>query len=1048
MRLALVSLLVFRIVFADAPRLDVGWAEEFEPARNWNAPLDVKDGVASFQARSGAARWSHTTEPIWVGEYPRLVMRYRAVGVGRSGAVLSLRPGSVGPVTPGAANPENPFAKGMPIDAVTAAELVSDGAWRVLEKDLSGLLVNPRCDQITIALASGATLDVDYIRFLARPAATAARVPSQAFSQVLRTPSSVFRAVNFDALANTTARAALHELGIDGKPWLNSPVVFAGLPFETGRAWASTLRGRETLSVPVRAAASEVYLLAALRVAGVEFDPKRGAGDVERLLCEIKYDDGVVDQVFPYDIAAHAHRIADRTVAAFLLPARHGAVIGSVRIRDRAANVLVALLGVTLNTGAPLFAGVTWGPARALHATVASAEPPAATATVSVRDGIVVVDNRYYHGEFDARDGLKPIRLDHKVAGSLLRAAAPRLFDFGVEFALTQVSAEAHSALATYTSRDAALPLRVQVRLAVDDSPELRLSLEAVNAGASVLEVPLRFPNLGAVAVGSPAGTHYLFPRAAAVFGREEAVLEEDYSSAFPMQFIDLYNPRAGAGVYLLLRDPDLKPKRFRLAKDDAGASMSVSYSYAVRGSAQPQHVRLAPGETFHAADAALGFHRGDWRTAFNAYRAWVRTWYKPDSPRKAWFEAVYNCRRDYPLGGSGMLFDVRRNRYTFDKLIDEGAREFGGIDLVDISSWAYSERFGRVGEYTRYELGGRENFHGGIAGARERGVPTGLYLEGYLIDVRSQIGRTRARDWQIFARNQEPLAWNGAPTEIFICPRVPAWQDWMARTYAKVAADTGARAFYIDEFGFARPDRACYNPAHAHAPGATVALGERELMRKVRAGLDTVDREAAIYLEEMPPDANVPYADGAFCYAINRADERRSPGAINLYRFAFPGFKLFDMVSEGIDARAFTVADMKKSFFHANGLWLKGHAESWYPAEAREFVRKTHAVLRAHSGTFQSRNAEPLVETLNTAVLANRFSSSGETIYTLYNESYRTVRGVLLRLPEELRGRPLVDLLAAKPIASCDGGASLCMQIGPREVVAVGAQKYDHSSR
>jgi hypothetical protein len=850
--------------------------------------------------------------------------------------------------------------------------------------------------------------------------------------------------VEVGALANTTARAALSELGMDPKPWLAAHVVYSGLPFQTGPAWASTLRGREALSVPVGVAASEVYLLAVLRLAGAEFDPKRGAGDVERFLAEIEYGDGVVDQVFPYDIAAGAHGIADRAMAAFLLPARGGSVIRAVRLRDRAANVLVALLGVTLNTGAPLFAGVAWGPVRALHATTTLAEPPKVAAKVSVRDGVVVLDNRYYHGEFDARDGLRPIRLDHKIAGPLLGAGAPRLFDLGSKVAFSGVAVEERAVVVRY----AAPPLGVEVRLVVDDSPELGLSLEVKNSGASTLEVPLRFPNLGAIAVGGAAGTHYLFPRSAAIFGREEGVLEADYSGAFPMQFVDLYNPGAGAGVYLLVKDLELLPKHYRLEKNGEGAAMSVSYSYAVRGSNRPQDVRIAPGATFRAAPAALGFHGGDWRAAFDAYRAWVRTWYKPVSPRKAWFEAVYNCRRDYPLGGSGLLFDVRGNRYTFSKLVEEGAREFGRVDLVDISSWAYSEKFGRVGEYTRYELGGLENFRSGIAEARGRGVPTGLYLEGYLIDVRSRIGRTRARDWQIRGRNLEPRAWSGAPTEIFLCPRVPEWQDWMAATYAQVAAQTGARAFYIDEFGFSQPDRACYNPAHAHEPGATVAVGERELMRKVRASLDGVDRDAAIYIEEMPPDANVPYADGAFCYALNRADQRRSPGAINLYRFAFPDFKLIDMVSEGIDARALTVVDMKKSFFHANGLWLKGHAESWYPAEAREFIRRTHAVLRAHSGTFQSRDAEPLVETLNTAVLANRFSSRSETIYTLYNESYRTVRGAVLRLPAELRGRPLVDLLNARPIEACDGGAWLCLEMGPREVAAVGAQISDHRPR
>ncbi len=1025
MRILLVLLLVFRAVFADSPRLDLGWSEEFDRAPSWSAGAVVKDGVARFSGGVAGAHWSHTTEPIWLGEYPRLEMRYRAARMGRSGVVVKLRPGSVGPVTPGAANPENPFAKGMPIDAVKAAELNADGAWHLLVKDLSGLLVNPRCDQINIELAPGAELEVDYLRFAAGAAEPA--------------PSSALRTVELRGKANTTAAVALDQLGV-AKGWLKPHVYFAGVSFATGPAWTTTLRGRETLTVPIGEAATEIYLLAATRVAGSEFDPKRGAGDVERFLAEVEYDDGVVDQVFPYDVVAGAHRIADRTVMALLVPAGRGKVVRAVHVRDCAANILVALLGVTVNTGTARFADVRWAPSRDLTSRTKSAEPPAVPVTVRVQDGVALIKNRYYHCEFDLREGWSGLS---SPLGPL-SSGPKRLFDTASGLEFTGVTVHDRTVVATYASE----LVRVEVRLEADESPELRMSLAATNTGAKVVELPLRFPDLGSIKLGDAADTHYLFPRAAAVFGSEETTLEEDYSSAFPMQFVDLYNPRTGAGLYLMVKDLDLTPKRFRLEKSAAGVSLSVSYSHRVRGSQEPQHVRIEPGATFRTATTVLGFHRGDWRVAFNAYRDWVRTWYKPASARKAWFEAAYNCRRDYPLGGSGMLFDVRANRYTFPKIIDEGEREFGGIDMVDISSWAYSEKFGRVGEYTRYELGGAENLRAGITEALRRGVPTGLYLEGYLIDVRSEIGRTRARDWQIRARNQEPLAWNGAPTEVFMCPRVAEWQDWMAQTYAKVAAQTGARAFYIDEFGFSRPDRACYNPLHAHPPGATVAMGERELMRKVRAALDGADREAVIYIEEMPPDANVPYADGAFCYSINGADARRSPGAINLYRFVFPDFKLFDMVSEGIDARAMTTADMKKSFFLGNGLWLKGHAESWYPPEVREFIRRTHAVLREHSATFQSRDAEPLAATVNPAVLANRFASAGETIYTFYNEGYRTARGTILRLPDALRGREWTDLLSGQPVAPCEGGAALCMEIGPRDVAAVAARIPSHASR
>jgi len=503
---------------------------------------------------------------------------------------------------------------------------------------------------------------------------------------------------------------------------------------------------------------------------------------------------------------------------------------------------------------------------------------------------------------------------------------------------------------------------------------------------------------------------------------------------------MDVFNPRENSGLGIMIEDADLHPKMLSLEKQGERESMAVSYSYPVDGPGNAvESITIDPHAKFEAPAAVLLVHNGDWRPMFRAYRDWANTWYH-SLPRKEWFERVFTVRRDYPVGGTGKLFDIAANRYTLDKLIAEG-KQIGGIDMIDISGWAYSPRYGRVGEYRDFTLGGRENFRQNIAQAESQGIPVGLYTEGYLVDLNSLIGEQHGKEWQMANRLGTPRAWPGASSEVFECPYAKGWQDYMSASAARALTDTGAKAFYLDEYGFSRPDEACFNPTHGHAPGATPAGGERQMMRAVRAAMDTVDPQAALYIEEIPPDANAPYVDGAFCYALNFSDEALSPAKINLYRFAFPRLKLFDMVSAGINPTAMTAAEMKLSFFNGNGLWIKGDLDSWYSPEVRAFITKAHRALREHSEAFTSDDLEPLVPTLAPGILANRFSSAKETVYTFYNRGFRTIRGRILEIPPDLAGRKFVDLFTGKPLTTTqrDGGTFLEIEVAPRDVAAVG---------
>ncbi len=207
----------------------------------------------------------------------------------------------------------------------------------------------------------------------------------------------------------------------------------------------------------------------------------------------------------------------------------------------------------------------------------------------------------------------------------------------------------------------------------------------------------------------------------------------------------------------------------------------------------------------------------------------------------------------------------------------------------------------------------------------------------------------------------------------------------------AAVAREVEAAAVYLDEFGFGR--KRCYSTKHGHSPGEETLRGELVMTSRVRRALDAAGmRDTIIYIEETPPDAAAPYFDAAFCYNLPLAKPALLPVKLNLWRFAFPDVRLWDMLSIGIEPRSLPAEDFRLSLWHGNGLWLKGHADTWYGEDLLRFVRRAHGILKKHAASFAG-TADPLVASPHPAVFVNRFRGEEETVYTLFNASYRTVR-------------------------------------------------------
>lgn len=531
---------------------------------------------------------------------------------------------------------------------------------------------------------------------------------------------------------------------------------------------------------------------------------------------------------------------------------------------------------------------------------------------------------------------------------------------------------------------------------------EIKLCLSVTNiAGDSVLVSPV-FPmlsHLAAAGIGSEQ-LYYLFPKQGGwVMNEDNMHLSEPYSGKFPLQFIDLYTTGKGGGIYLMSQDTTNIPKQFYLNKQHGEISMGIVH--------RPK--RLAPGETWVLPPMVLGAHPGDWHQAFFAYREWLRSWYKPATARKNWFRDIYNFRQVFlhPIFGGDGLWDPVSKKIDLIKEVRESKKAFGGVEYVHVFDWGQTPEYGRTGDYDPWNyLGGKKQFHRQIRLLHRKGIRTGLYFEGYLVDKHSRTGKANGSAWQMLDSLKKPYTRFGTDV-YYMCPYEEEWKNYIRETVTGAVSKTGVDGAYLDEYGFGW-QYGCYNPQHSHDSRKTRIQGELQvpmeagLMKQVKHSLPG---SKVTYSEEMPTDVSTQYQDGSFTYAVSVAGNKKmhNPASINIARFALPDFKLLEILH--VDNPMGNDTDgIKRVFFNGEGLWIEGplNNSKWFPEATRALIRKTHAILTANKEAFRSESPVPNVPSLDSSVYVNYFPSPHKNVWTFYNVSDKTYGGGVLRIPHK----------------------------------------------
>lgn len=496
-----------------------------------------------------------------------------------------------------------------------------------------------------------------------------------------------------------------------------------------------------------------------------------------------------------------------------------------------------------------------------------------------------------------------------------------------------------------------------------------------------------------------------LFPRQGEMANNIDTIsYEEVYSGNFPFQFMDIYHKNKG-GLMVQLLDETNYPKKFYLNRNINTIDMGIIH----------RAKELSGGESWELPPVEITGHSGDWHTAFYKYRDWLKRTIHPVTERKDWFRDVYNFRQTflYDNGGEIGAYNLESKKIDLEAKVKESTAAFGGVDYLHLFDWGMTPEYGRCGDYNPWHYVDKKTLQSEVNKIKEQGIPVGLYHEGYLISPNSKVCREHGEKWQMLTYNQKRHDRFGTGY-YYPCPGLDDWREYLSNTVKRSSSELNADGVYIDQFGFGW-QYGCYNKEHNHDIMKTSVNSEWQvpdeagMMYTIKQKLPS---HVVTYTEECPTDISTQFQDGSFTYAIcmGRDSSHHNPSAVNLARFAFPDYKLIEILHVD-DPVGNDIDGIYHTFFNGEGIWLSGPLSNpqWFPETLRSAIRQCYAILREHKDAFRSLKPEPLISTKNEAIKANYFPITDKRIWTFYNISDQSYDGDVIEI-EAFEGARYLD--------------------------------------
>lgn len=843
----------------------------------------------------------------------------------------------------------------------------------------------------------------------------------------------------------------------DENPAVNAAAVeFLGT--KTTRHYVEPSGRDDTVAVPVNCTASEAFFILVAELP--KHDTRYAAApcpfelsDSGGLAIELRYADGDADFAFPYSLADDGF-VVKRMVGVYAVPVDRRRSLERFILHNRLFGRTFSVAALTVNVGS----------ARVVPPHVFEPEEPpcpvltrpgGGAVTVRYEAGRLCVDHSQFSLRFDCRHGFSLESVADRraavdtsidpVSGLAVRHG-DKLYT-GRSFSTESVAAENGQAHITLLSKDASLPLRLDIELHTDPaSPELRLALAATNTGETTLDVDVHFPVLRGVRIGAAADTWLFFPRYRNVNTNRQCTYVAPNDRQFPMQFIDIYSPRAGIGLALLTHNRDNTPLVYAAGKDARGASAHVEHPGVYRP--------LKPGETTEFTEVCLVAHTGDWHSAFDAYKRWLASWYKPVGAQdKDWFSRIFVMRTHLTrklYSWAIPIYDAERHAYRLDDFIQADTAYLGTRpDMLHLGGWTDYDNSWRGhpnGDYAvENYTGGTDTLRGLVRDAQDKHrIPVSLYTIPDRCHKQSEVGQRMGES--IVRRRADGTAYEDE-FNWYICPESQPWQDHYVDALERTQKHTGVRILYVDVFGFTENSR-CYASDHGHSVPAQGIRGSLRLIQRIRERLGP---DIAIWSEYPLNDNCARFIDGNIhYYCLDWADDyfagphdsdgrapRFADPPLNLYRYAFPRLRQFIFLC---GVRNWS-SNSTFPFFNGEPLY----DTSWflYASPNLDRMRRSVALQKRYADCFSSASPTPEVQTEQTGLHANAFPGENRTVWTLYNGRFATVRGQVLAVPH-VNGATYFDAWNDVPaeVEIIDGRALVTQTLHPQDLGCVVQQR------
>ena len=986
------------------------------------------DGIATFTASDGGGTmiWLHNLDPkLEVAASRYLTIRYR---------VESLDPTLFSYLLYVDAGDESGFG-GANIVA-QAEDIIHDGQWHTAVFQVQYAKPVARMGLRFCALrGERATFQISRLEF-------SSAVPSFPLSNHLawqpaqETPG----AVDLSG-AMATALPAL-QAALSLSDWFTAGDISAGstsfhVPVQGPCAVSTPTAATGDIEFALNRAAAELHLLIGtemrpLRLGYHGWQPGDRIWRPSEFLATITYADNGTDQQMPYCVEKADYGLW-RGVQVYALNLDPERTVRSIRLHE----------GMKMGTAVHLLAATTSHmaliPERHDMAvpTPAGRVPLRAAPQVSREGDRIIASTTGGKLVFDLDEGLAIVDIvnnSHADWGlsaapvPLFTVLPPKEYFESDTFEVLECTVSRQQATITLRHQEASLGAEVTIRPLVGD--EFAIGMKLTNTGAEKRRLGLSLAQVAVRKTSAPEDLWYFYPAMAAAWSNLDRSLRPPHNGGFPVQWMDAYDRTGGGGVYVATRDTQAEYRWFCLGKHNGRVQQAVEYYDDFIGA----------GETRTYPDAIIGVHAGDWRIAQQRYQDWLRTWCTPLKPRLQWFREVWNFRTHWTHTQKNNdpqynWYLIDEDRYQAEKFITQDNELFGRIDMNHFFDWRISKQYGTWGDYSHFEdIGGLDRFRAVIRQQQEAGIRVGLYMDAFLCSKKSEIGLAHGEEWAIKDEAGRYRSAYSLPDDPMwsMCIFSEGWPEYLSERCAWVAETTGCDGIYLDEGGMGVPYYWCWRDDHGHPVPANAPWGFRELARMTR---EKLPEGKALYTEHCPPDVTIPYMDGGYSTAMGRSDWTICPGFLHTHRFAFPDFKVLPITSAG------SIADgiwdgLRYSLFNGCGLYTLSYG---HDPEAFDLCRKISAILQEHSAAFCTLSPEAFVDTLRADVYANRFPAERETVWTLWNGRWETLRGPVLRVPHAQAAtyRDVYNEVDLSP-AITDGMAEVSLTIGPRDVAVV----------